>query len=472
MPRANPRVLAVVVVAVAILGGIALFRARGEPAAPPAAPAGTPSLPRPPAEPVAFAIMPGVEDRWSKEPCNLVFGAGLWSFPAFRDGTAAVNKYTIAISLGDLSTVPGELGRLLSMFAVDEVLVPGGTQAISAGVEELKFGVEFARQALSAPARNILCANAADPQGQPVLKGYVLADAGGRTVMIAAVAADSLQAPLAERGSDIRLLPAAESLRATVARAEAQAKDTGRTLPVRVLLVQGTKAEAAALVKEVPGFTFAVAARGGPLPDQEALDAGGVSVLYPGRAFRFGLRVRVDGEGATTWTNSRIGIQMERTGSPIAQTFRDHDDIMRRMWIPGQILPEDRRPADPRGTYVGSERCGVCHTEIVAQHRDSSHSRLSKGIAGTDDIGRPSCLGCHVTAPFVNSGWRGPSDTSDLASVSCEACHGPGSEHAEKPAAGWGKVGFDACLRCHTPERSPDFDPAAKWKAQGHALKR
>jgi hypothetical protein len=40
------------------------------------------------------------------------------------------------------------------------------------------------------------------------------------------------------------------------------------------------------------------------------------------------------------------------------------------------------------------------------------------------------CLKCHTTAFGQPSGYTGP-ETPDLAGITCEICHGPGSKHVE-----------------------------------------
>jgi hypothetical protein len=41
-----------------------------------------------------------------------------------------------------------------------------------------------------------------------------------------------------------------------------------------------------------------------------------------------------------------------------------------------------------------------------------------------------SCLPCHVTGFGEATGFKSTSGTPQLVGVSCEACHGPGNEHA------------------------------------------
>ncbi len=51
-----------------------------------------------------------------------------------------------------------------------------------------------------------------------------------------------------------------------------------------------------------------------------------------------------------------------------------------------------------------------------------------------------------------------PLDDPSLENVGCESCHGPASRHEQDPKIAMGKVGMQACLQCHIPQQSPNFD--------------
>ena len=54
------------------------------------------------------------------------------------------------------------------------------------------------------------------------------------------------------------------------------------------------------------------------------------------------------------------------------------------------------RPRDPRGDYVGGERCCDCHADVGAQHAASPHGVPSAALLASDFAGSTSCVACHT----------------------------------------------------------------------------
>lgn len=124
-------------------------------------------------------------------------------------------------------------------------------------------------------------------------------------------------------------------------------------------------------------------------------------------------------------------------------------------------------PAPPEGqTYIGMKACSACHFEQFLVWRQDKHAQAFTNLPAkykTD----ASCLKCHTTGFGEPTGYKTAAD-ADLAAVSCEVCHGPGSKHQEicKPFATaktlspqQEKLARDsiykvqpsnACIECHT----------------------
>lgn len=133
-------------------------------------------------------------------------------------------------------------------------------------------------------------------------------------------------------------------------------------------------------------------------------------------------------------------------------------------------LPPFRGVDRSRATYTGSEACSACHAAAASVWRSSAHAHARETLMAVQHGYDPECLPCHQTG-LGHPGGATPRDGDPLDHVGCEACHGPGSEHARAPAAGYGRLpaSATACTACHTVSNSPDFDFASYWAGVAHA---
>ena len=84
--------------------------------------------------------------------------------------------------------------------------------------------------------------------------------------------------------------------------------------------------------------------------------------------------------------------------------------------------PEDQ-------TYIGSKNCASCHFDQFLTWKQTKHAK-SFDIMPAKYRTDSSCLKCHSTGHGEPTGYK-DATTAALAGTSCEACHGPGSKHAE-----------------------------------------
>jgi mono/diheme cytochrome c family protein len=114
--------------------------------------------------------------------------------------------------------------------------------------------------------------------------------------------------------------------------------------------------------------------------------------------------------------------------------------------------------ANAAPVYISSQACAQCHTDQYIKWSNSKHARATDSLMLDKDEFDANCLQCHAT------GGRGE-ELPKLVSIQCEQCHGPGSQHALKPAKGYGLVGNlkSTCLSCHTPQTSANFDLQSAW---------
>ena len=101
---------------------------------------------------------------------------------------------------------------------------------------------------------------------------------------------------------------------------------------------------------------------------------------------------------------------------------------------PGQPPPLEQapEPAPPAGqVYTGNRACSSCHFKEYMTWKKTKHTSAFTDMPAKYHAD-PECLKCHVTGYGAKGGYTAgtsPAVLKDLLGVSCEACHGPGSEH-------------------------------------------
>ena len=127
-------------------------------------------------------------------------------------------------------------------------------------------------------------------------------------------------------------------------------------------------------------------------------------------------------------------------------------------------LASDRISARPPkdATYIGQKKCRTCHFKDFRSWKRMKHSG-SWDVLSVEERTRPECYRCHVTGYGKPSGYASEEETPHLTGVQCEACHGPGSAHAEVAKVEEDEAKIDAlidkspgarCVECHNPHKT------------------
>ena len=98
----------------------------------------------------------------------------------------------------------------------------------------------------------------------------------------------------------------------------------------------------------------------------------------------------------------------------------------------------------------------------------TAHARAWQTLVRVQQQFNQDCLICHVTLPTYDM--ETVLDNNLLATlppefrgVGCEACHGPGRDHAAQPEQVRPRPADEkTCLLCHTPDHDNNFNFADK----------
>ncbi len=83
----------------------------------------------------------------------------------------------------------------------------------------------------------------------------------------------------------------------------------------------------------------------------------------------------------------------------------------------------------PDAKYIGVEACKMCHSDKYDAWSKTAHSKSFELLVIMGQDKNEKCLPCHSTGYGKESGFKDAESTPDLKGTTCEACHGPGSEH-------------------------------------------
>jgi hypothetical protein len=365
-----------------------------------------------------------------------------------------------------------------------------GYDAIGIGEMDLNFGLGALAKDARAYRLPIVCANliarvdsvkvrgpgeesaAADRMGTAFAPYHVVEKKGIRFGFVGVIS-PATKLPGAGKSS-------VDALTYTIEDPQAAAKrvvpDVRKRCDVLVLLAHMDQVEAQHLVDAVPDIDLVVLGHDpGSRPLGEPIVAGKTRLL---RATSQGqnvgqLDLRLSGRHELVEVMNRI--------HPLTAAYADDPGMTKRL---DEFDAENRKiqkelyaqqqlrgvPGDAAGTrYLGVGACQSCHAEEFAIYTRTRHARAYATLASEFVHRDTNCVGCHVTGYGDAGGFGGirmRGSPVDLVDVQCEACHGPGEEHARDGS--YASRARESCVRCHTPSDDPDFDFDTDWPLIAH----
>lgn len=73
-------------------------------------------------------------------------------------------------------------------------------------------------------------------------------------------------------------------------------------------------------------------------------------------------------------------------------------------------------------------QCSTCHADTHKSWQSVKHAKAFELLVNVGEEKNEKCLPCHTTG-YGKGGFVDVATTPYLEAVTCEACHGPGSEH-------------------------------------------
>ncbi|WP_425613398.1 multiheme c-type cytochrome [Anatilimnocola sp. NA78] len=311
---------------------------------------------------------------------------------------------------------------------------------------------------------------------------FKVIEAGGKKIGITAVLGDSFEQKLA--GDELIHEPALAALE----KVSAELKD--QKCDLNVLLCHASLAESRTIAAAAPLFDLVVTAGGvgEPTLELEQITGSKAKMAQVGTKGMYVGVVGVFDDPKMPFRYERVPLDARWKDSPaMLQLLADYQQQLEQMGLTELGLRPQPHPSGLQ--FVGSDKCGECHTKAFEIWQKTTHAHATDSlVTPPGDRGHiarhfdPECLSCHVTGwepqkffPFA-SGYTSLSGTPLMKQNGCENCHGPGSAHvaaesgAEQLAQAEvlkrrdamklplaGGVAERKCMECHDLDNSPDF---------------
>lgn len=303
---------------------------------------------------------------------------------------------------------------------------------------------------------------------------------GNKKIGITGVLGDENAAKLENIPDSLKINPAKEAL--SIAKKKLDAEKCDFT----ILLAHASLEESRMLAQKVPGFSLVITAGGygEPTYRPEQIPGTDTQMVQVGTKGMYAGLVGLFNDVKEPLRYQRLALSSQFEDSPrMVELFSKYQDQLKaegmaRLGIRPQNHPTERE-------FVGSEKCGECHTTAFDIWKNTPHSHATDSIVEPPErsLARhfdPECISCHTTGwnpqgflPY-KTGFESLEKTPHMLGNGCENCHGPGKNHADAESGDieaskemLAKLrqemqlplakAHDKCLECHDIDNSPDF---------------
>jgi cytochrome c554/c'-like protein len=377
------------------------------------------------------------------------------------------------VDAGNFAAIESEAAKVRNQGMID-AMNRMGYAAVMVGERELNDGLDAFQQMSKAARFPFVSANVVfEDDHTPVAQPYVVDTVrhGGRRVRVGFLGLNRYNTAFVKgtrEGRNIVISSPFEAAKKLVPEMRPQ-------VDILAVLTSLSISQARQLAQDVPGIDLIIGANGGVLSTDGDASAG-AAIVYPGNQGKYLSEIRIalseKGDKPATMTRRQHYLNKDYPiDAPMQQMVdailgRENDLNRQLAAVPPPAGPQVAPAAGPH--YVGTETCGGCHAEALTVWKRSGHARAFATLVQKNQDFSPDCVGCHVVGFGRKGGFVNARATPALLDVQCEACHGPGSAHAETPARGYGAAGARSCLGCHTQENSPEFDYFKYWPRIKH----
>jgi hypothetical protein len=295
----------------------------------------------------------------------------------------------------------------------------------------------------------------------------------------------------------ITIIPVDKGLRKAVAAIDSAKCD------IKVLIAHANLDETREIVKRFPQFDVVLTSGGYGEPTfrPETLPGIKTQIVQAGAKGMYAGIVGFFADASQPDRYQRIALSSQFEDSPRMLTLfsKYQDELKAKSDDSFQMLGLRPLTHPTQREFVGSEKCGECHTTAFDIWKNTPHHHATDSIVEPPErsLARhfdPECISCHVTGwnpqkyyPY-KTGFVSLEQSTHLTGNGCENCHGPGSQHVAAEAGDIESTkeemeafraqmkltldrSQDKCLECHDIDNSPDFHKDGAFEAYWDKVK-
>jgi 2',3'-cyclic-nucleotide 2'-phosphodiesterase (5'-nucleotidase family) len=362
-----------------------------------------------------------------------------------------------------------ESARFQNMFLAD-MMGEMGYDVVNVGPTDIMYGVDALKEVAKKNHFRLVSTNIVEEAtGEPVFEPSVIMEKGGVKIAFLGVVSRTARLDALEEidNAHLGILDPVETLNKRV-------PELRDKVDLVIVFAHVGSRKAQALVDEVRGIDVAVAGGDG-FVSQRAVESGddeigrSLTVMAGDRGKYVGVLDMVisDKGDMLRFENTVYGLDKNVTeDKEIAdkvEAFKVELREVRKREAVESVVGQTQNN-HPTEKFVGANTCQRCHEAAYNAWSNSAHAHSMASLEGESKEGSSQCLQCHVTGYDQSNGFT--VNRSELASVSCEQCHGYGTTHGSPGFIA--KPGVESCKVCHDQKNSPDFDYHDYWEAIAH----
>lgn len=329
-----------------------------------------------------------------------------------------------------------------------------GIDAVNIGELDLVLGVDYLKDLGKKYNFPFVSANLVNAEGQPIFQRYVVKKVGDKNVGIFGVIGDTSEMSAKVEEITHGAVTIQDPLEAATA---IVAELSGKVDYMIALTHQGTNRDWV-IARRVKGIDLVVGGHDKQKTSQP-FEADKTLIVQSGEKGQYQGLLEVLMDGTKSASNKLLPYDDSiANDAKIKAMLTEYNDKLADMY--GSASGESKPAAD---AALRLSACEPCHADQVAKWKTSAHAKAYQTLVGKSKNFDPKCLACHTTRFEEPEGFAMKQQQMELVNIQCESCHGFAKEHLSdmKPIP-TPKPAVALCVKCHTPDRCPNFERDAK----------